>query len=37
MEQKYATFGVQLNKDEPTQLSRELIEAVEKTNDKLSI
>ena len=34
MEWKYETFGVQLNKDEATQLSRELIEAVEKTNDQ---
>ena len=34
MEWKYATFGIQLNKDQATQLSRELIEAVEKTTDQ---
>ncbi len=34
MEWKYDTFGIQLNKDQATQLSRELIEAVEKTNDQ---
>ena len=34
MEWKYDTFGIQLNKDQATQLQRELIEAVEKTNDQ---
>ena len=34
MEWKYNTFGIQLNKYQATQLSRELIEAVEKTNDQ---
>jgi hypothetical protein len=34
IEWKYDTFGIQLNKDQATQLSRELIEAVEKTNDQ---
>jgi hypothetical protein len=34
MEWKYKTFGIQLNKDQVTQLARELIEAVEKTNDQ---
>ena len=35
MEWKYETFGIQINKDQATQLSRELIEAVEKTNDQI--
>ncbi len=34
MEWKYETFGMQFNKDQATQLSRELIEAVEKTNNQ---
>jgi primosomal protein N'' len=34
MEWKYETFGMQLSKDQAVQLSRELIEAVEKTNDQ---
>lgn len=34
VEWKYETFGIQLNKEQATQLSRELIEAVEKTNDQ---
>ena len=35
MEWKYETFEIQLNKDQATQLSRELIEAVEKTTDQI--
>ena len=35
MEWKYETFGIQINKDQATQLSRELIEAVEKTKDQI--
>lgn len=34
MEWKYETFAVQLNKDQAIRLSRELSEAVEKTNDQ---
>jgi hypothetical protein len=34
MEWQYKTFGMKLNKDQAIQLSRELIEAVEKTNDE---
>ena len=34
MEWKYETFGIQLNKNQATQLSRELIEAIEKTTDQ---
>jgi primosomal protein N'' len=30
----YETFGMQLNREQAIQLSRELIEAVEKTNDQ---
>lgn len=33
-EWKYDTFRLRLNKAQATQLSRELIEAVEKTNDQ---
>ncbi|MCL5793927.1 MAG: hypothetical protein M1138_03745 [Candidatus Thermoplasmatota archaeon] len=33
-EWKYETFGIQLTKDQAIQLSRELIEAVEKTSDQ---